>query len=595
MTTYLTALTTSLIGYALMALAYFGWGILSARLLAIYFEPLKRPFAMMWLGWSISLVFFQLWNFLAPVAISASLIFLAIGFSFAISNLRSYIKSDLGHPTMSDFGYGITVALLSVWIASWSMLTPVNNDSGIYHFNSVRWINEYAVVPGLGNVHSRLAFNQSFFMYVASLNLFPLFNHGHNLANSFLFLLLFAELVRHLFTLIYHLPNAVDHRPSIVAVFFIPLLIYHVLFSSLSSPTPDNASSVLQILLFIHYVHFLKAKAFDEYADSRLVLIAALSATLVTVKLSNLFFAAVIFASSILFRFRGSFATQTYPLRTIIKSLALPGVIAIAWLCRGLITSGYPVYPSTVGHIQTDWSVPIEQVRNTAAWISSWGRQPITQPDLVLGNWNWLGPWLDRLFKNSFYSVVYPICVSALSMILALGFVFRFRRGKKDSVLLWTALLSGPPFAAILFWFFVAPEMRYAHSLFYIAAVASSILLIEITAVMQRNKTALIAGALFLIVNAGLAYRLFTNSGGLINIFTKGGGLINISRVGYVPIPGAELIEKRTASGLKIYAPVHDHGCWDSPLPCTPFLKHELRLRGSDIQSGFTVAPKGEV
>ena len=595
MTTYLTALTASSVGYALMALAYLGWGILSARLLSIYFEPLERPFALIWLGWSISLVFFHLWNFLAPVSIYASLIFLAIGFSFAIPNLRSYIKSALSHPTMFVLGYGITLALLSVWIASWSMLTPANNDSGIYHFNSIRWINEYAVVPGLGNVHGRLAFNQSFFTYVASLNLYPLFNQGHNLANTFLFLLLFAELLRHLFTLIDHLPNAADHRPSIVAVFFIPFLIYRVLFSSLSSPTPDNASSVLQILLFIHYANFLKVKAFDKYADSRLTLIVVLSATLITLKLSNLCYAAVIFATSILFRFRGSFVTQSYPLRTTIKLLLISFIIVIPWLGRGLITSGYPVYPSTVGRIQTDWSVPVEQVKDMLAWFYSWARKPNVPPNEVPGDWQWLAPWFDSVSRRAFASVVYPVCLSALNMIVALAFfISRLRIGKRDGPVLLTTLLLLPPVASIIFWFFVAPDIRYAHSLFYIAAIASSILLIEITAVMQRNKTALIASALFLIVNAGLTYRLFTNSGGLINIFTKGGGLINISRVGYLPIPSAELIEKRTESGLKIYVTVRDDRCWDSPLPCTPYFNPELRLRGTDIQSGFTVAPKGE-
>jgi len=593
MTTYLLDLTISLVGYVLMASAYFGWGGLSARLLSITFEPLEGSFALIWLGWSISLVFFHLWNFLAPVSIDASLIFLAIGFSLAIPNLRSYIKSALSHPTMFDLGYGITLALLSVWIASWSMLTPENNDSGIYHFNSIRWINEYAVVPGLGNVHGRLAFNQSFFMYVASLNLFPVFNHGHNLANSFLFLVLFAELLRHLFTLIHHLPNAVDRQPSIVAVFFIPFLIYRVLFSSLSSPTPDNASSVLQILLFIHYANFLRVKAFDKLADSRLTLIVVLSATLMTLKLSNVCYAAVIFATSILFRFRGSFITQSYPLGTKIKLLVISCIIVIPWLSRGLIVSGYPVYPSTIGRIQTDWSVPIEQARNESAWIYSWSRKPIVSPNEVLGNWQWLAPWFDSLIRRAFASVVYPVGLSALNMIVALAFfISRLRIGKRDGPVLLTTLLSLPPFAAIIFWFFTAPEPRFAHSLFYIAAIASSLPLIEITAVTQRNKTGLMASALFLIVNAGLAYRLFTNSGGLINIFTKGGGLINISRVGYVPIPSAGLIEKRTETGLKIYIPAREDHCWNSPLPCTPYFNPELRLRGNGIQSGFRVAPK---
>jgi hypothetical protein len=583
MATFLPDLTISLVGYALMALVYFGWGVLFARFLSICFEPFERPFSLTWLGWAISLVFFNLWNFLLPVSIYASLIFLAFGLSFAIPR---FVKSSPGHPTMFHLGYGIALALLSVWIASRSMLGPANGDSGLYHFNSIRWINEYAIIPGLGNLHGRLAFNQSFFTYVASLNLFPLFNHGHNLANSFLFLLLFAELLHHMFTVICNLPKAVDqYRSSMVAVFFIPFVTYRLLFSDLSSPTPDEASVVLQVLLFIHYVNFLKAKAFDKYADSRLALIVILSATLVTVKLSNSFYATIIFASSMFFRFRGSLTTRSYPLSTINKLTIVACMILIPWLCRGLITSGYPAYPSTLGHIQADWSVPLEKTRQEAAWIYSWAREPTTQPNAVLSNWNWLVPWFNHLVRHAFPSVVYPICVSVLSMILVLGFLISRRRiRRKDGVPLLITLVLLPPFAAILFWFSVAPDTRFAHSLFYVAAIASSVSLVEIGEIIWKDELLLISCFLFLVVNVAIVYRLSNN----LWTFTY------LSTAGYIPIPKVELVEKRTETGLKIYVPARDRYCWNSPIPCTPYFNPELRLTGSDIKSGFTVAPKRE-
>lgn len=36
-------------------------------------------------------------------------------------------------------------------------------DSDLYHAQSIRWIEEYGVVPGLGNLHERFAYNSSFF------------------------------------------------------------------------------------------------------------------------------------------------------------------------------------------------------------------------------------------------------------------------------------------------------------------------------------------------------------------------------------------------------------------------------------------------
>jgi hypothetical protein len=40
-------------------------------------------------------------------------------------------------------------------------------DTGSYHAQAVKWINEYGTVPGLGNLHHRLAFNSSWFYFSA--------------------------------------------------------------------------------------------------------------------------------------------------------------------------------------------------------------------------------------------------------------------------------------------------------------------------------------------------------------------------------------------------------------------------------------------
>src|SRR5688500_16524798 len=44
---------------------------------------------------------------------------------------------------------------------------PLVYDTGFYHAQAVRWINEYPAVPGLANLHGRLAFNSSWFVWGA--------------------------------------------------------------------------------------------------------------------------------------------------------------------------------------------------------------------------------------------------------------------------------------------------------------------------------------------------------------------------------------------------------------------------------------------
>ncbi len=38
-------------------------------------------------------------------------------------------------------------------------------DTDLYHAQSIRWIEEYGIAPGLGNLHHRLAYNSAFFLY----------------------------------------------------------------------------------------------------------------------------------------------------------------------------------------------------------------------------------------------------------------------------------------------------------------------------------------------------------------------------------------------------------------------------------------------
>lgn len=44
----------------------------------------------------------------------------------------------------------------------WTTQEPGQYDTGLYHAQAIRWIEDYGVVPGLGNLHMRLAYNSAF-------------------------------------------------------------------------------------------------------------------------------------------------------------------------------------------------------------------------------------------------------------------------------------------------------------------------------------------------------------------------------------------------------------------------------------------------
>src|SRR5262249_29613766 len=95
-------------------------------------------------------------------------------------------RLDLRFWTRFKVWQKLLIALGVIWIADRALAAPYVGDSYLYHFSSVRWATEYRLPPGLGNLHGRLAFNQSYFLFVSFLNLLPRRWQGHNFANSLL-------------------------------------------------------------------------------------------------------------------------------------------------------------------------------------------------------------------------------------------------------------------------------------------------------------------------------------------------------------------------------------------------------------------------
>lgn len=388
-------LIITVFGYFILAFSYSGIGWLGLKILRIDFLPENGVFYFIWVGWASTLFLLQILHLFFPINFYVSLPILILGLICAGRHLKSEFINSIRFPLSKI--YLLLMAGVSVFIAALSMQSPTVYDSGLYHFNSIRWLNEYPIVLGLGNLHGRLAFNQSFFAYVAYLNLYPVFNHGHNLANSFLLLTLIAETLM-IFLKSISRPTSNDNCLSvqIAAILLLPVLFYMVIYFNISSPTPDIASTILQILIFIYFI-----RAIDHQSTHTNILqvfvIGVLSATLITIKLSNLFYVVSLCALLSFTVFR----TIKLSSKQGIKLIAFPVFILFIWSLRGIFLSGCPVYPSTFGCIQTNWSVPIESVKDEANWIYSWARLPHETPEKVLNSWHWLKPWFFRVILMS--------------------------------------------------------------------------------------------------------------------------------------------------------------------------------------------------
>ncbi len=580
---HLAAVFFTLSIYVFLGVAYFGWGnvlLLVPGLKGLAGE--KRPVAFtVWLGWSATLFLFQVIHFFLPLHVYAVAPVFILGVAFSIP----FLAAECGNFPVELFTRRpfitatAVVAVLSatVWIASRAMLPPQHYDSGLYHLNAVRWYNSYAIVPGLGNLHGRFAFNPSFFTYVAALNFHPFFRHGRSIANSFLLILTAATLIEMAIPLLKRHVRDARSEPFEwgTALFAFPILIYLALVSfGVASPSPDLATSLLQIVIFAMLV-----RALGEYMETKRVsrstifIVGVVAATSATIKLSSLVFAAVSSAIVLAVAWKNSEAR----IRETALMLIPAALIMIVYCARGFVLSGAPLYPSTVGYFPADWSVPVESVIDEAKWVYAWARQPNANPDQVLGNWNWLGPWLRSTGMN-FTDVVYPLAVFLISFLTSAALSL-FWKAPKRFFFQWIVLL--PLAAGLVFWFFTAPAARFAQAIFLLLPVSGVALLLSL--VQDRVKGRAFWGIVLVLFIAGNFH--------IIKHTVKYSRTVKyFSTDGWSKTKEAPLEEKATESGLRVFKPKKGDQCWDSPLPCTPYFKEALRLRNpDDMSSGFTV------
>ncbi|HEY5227016.1 MAG TPA: hypothetical protein VIJ19_00675, partial [Opitutaceae bacterium] len=472
-----------------------------------------------------------------------------------------------------DAGTALLAGLWGVaalWVAARSMQTPLDFDSGLYHFAAIRWVNVLRIMPGLGNLHGRLAFNSSYFCYVGALNFYPYLGHGRSIANSYLFLVVLAQVLARLRPALSD-PRALAENRGLARgpdLLVLPLLAYVGVTSlGLASPSADLASLLLQVEIFLILAH--GAADWDTGSAPRsawIFTLGFLAATAVTVKLSNLGFALGVAAVCAAAARSGRTARGARGLRE--GSLLCLLVLGI-WCVRGYILSGYPAYPSTVGALGFDWSVSPTQARHDADAIVSWAREPWSDPAQVLGNWHWLDSWFWRARRNT-VGFVHPLAFFLAASLAAVSIRWRRPRGVVPrGVGPWVYL--APVAAGLAFWAVTAPDIRFANALIWLLAAGAALALMGAAA--QRWQQGV--GVLVLLVALACNGEFIAWGTGHLS------SLRDISLSGWQPILPSSYVARRTASGMVVlyYTGAPDGLIWDGPIPATPDFNPALAFR----------------
>lgn len=462
----------------------------------------------------------------------------------------------------------ILVAAAFVAILARSVEPPHDYDTGLYHAQAIRWVEQYRVIPGLGNLHFRLAYDSSFFISSALFSMSFLGLGSFHTLGSFITFLGCAYSLGKLDSL---LQNKIS-LSNITALFviFLPFRFFSVLFSS---PQPDIPAAVLTWLIFLISLEKIEKRESDLF-DISFLIICLFTTFVITIKVSIL---TIIILPLFFFIY---ILRSTRPFKILLIP-AMVLVILSPWLIRNIILSGYLIYPfPALDLFHFDWKIPKEVAQFDIDWIKSYARIPREDKNVVLAMpfSDWIKRWY--VWQNKPSRQLYYLIAAGFPFLLAVTAIRtrsqkdRFRENLGSLVLYLTAI------AGLIYWFIQAPSFRFGIGFIGIFAclVAAPLLkwLITSLPILQKPLWILLAIALLVIQGAqAIQMRQFTRFSEVV-VFPSD----------YQVPP----VQKIKLENIKVAKPTMGDQCYYQPFPCSP-MPFGVQQRGSHITDGFRYQP----
>ena len=275
----------------------------------------------------------------------------------------------------------------------------VHYDVGYYYLQTIAWTTTFPIVPGLGNLLLNLGFNQSPFLVASLFDSLGPHLWGYSLLGGFL---PWLGLTLSGFALLQGVCAVLSIRKRLEPIekayaISLPAWIYTVLVNNVSSNSPDIPSACLQIHLFLCFASFLAAAKESQTILSEFGELIVLGALSLCVKLNSIFFVAAIGLLSLGVALSRIGAPRLLGGKQLIYAALAALVLCLPWTARGIIISGYPLFPSTVLAAPVAWRVPKADVSHFYDITVYWGRQPYYDLAKVQSGFAWVPEWLQRI------------------------------------------------------------------------------------------------------------------------------------------------------------------------------------------------------
>lgn len=430
----------------------------------------------------------------------------------------------------------------------------IHYDTGLYHAQSIRWIEEYGIVKGLGNLHCRLAYNSSAFGLSALFSFSFLGGQSYHCMAGF-FALMVAKICG-------EICKAWKRKKLLLSDFARIMGIYYLLiiFDEMISPASDYFMVLTVFYIVIRYLDLLERgeKSFIPYGLLSLACVYAMS-----IKLSAALIVLLVIKPAVIL-----IKERNY--KGIASFTGWGILIILPYLVRNVIISGWLVYPfTTLDFFSVDWKIPKQLADYDAKEIQVWGRgiYDVARFEEPIGEWfpAWFSALggIDKLFTIAGIAAVFVLAVTAVYVLL--------KRRKDMADRLFAAAVVELSF---LFWLFSAPLIRYGCVYVWLAPVITfGGLAIEL---LKKDKVWRI-----IYVSVGLAgcYKLLAFGKEIVSAYN---GQYFVLQKDY------ESYETETyeIEGVTFYYPAEGDRTGYEKFPASPS-RAKIAFRGKDIKDGF--------
>lgn len=550
-----------------------------------------------WVGFAIALCIGQIWNLFLPADGRLWLIILFLAIADIVWS-RQQLGLWLGQILIqwkSFLVFGIIFIGLSVeiaWLAAHSI--PVH-DTGSYHLPATLWMHTYALVPGLSNLHSRLGFNSSLFVYAASMSDGIWANRPYYVMMGPLILIAYVPAlvgIKRIFTV-----SGDVHLTDFLASTFIFPVYYMYHWRNYASSLAPNGVIFLLVLIGTWMTLIGVSRKNNTINPSGYVLFATslLFVASITIKLTIAPFAALMWLIVVVKLFKSDrIILKAVRYKAFAWMLVSAFLLVGPWLARGSILSGYPLYPVTIGGLNVDWRVPKIQAELDAGWTRSYSRACYDAPPK---SFEWVIPWAKNLFKgkDKLYDIIFPVLITIGAGLFI--FLLMFIKGWPkifylDIYFFWIVISV---IFSLVVWFFTAPDPRFGMGLLWLlACLSGSIVLNLIWLYPCRVLKIVVLGSmsvlLFLLVIGKVrnVVSKVPDSKYLTRVGNPDMNFTELLNEGLSPLPVVKMWKYTTSAGLQINVPVEGNQIWDAPLLSSPHPSPGLMLRDpEDLSAGF--------